>query len=79
MTRRRRARQLARILESECGDAAAALVALEEALADEPGDLELLAEIERLAAATDAWAGAADALRGALGPHGEGGRREWRE
>jgi tetratricopeptide (TPR) repeat protein len=57
---------LSRVLEERSGDAKAALEVLEKALEDEPGDVDVLSEIERLAAMTDGWAGAAIALEVAI-------------
>ncbi|MEB2314045.1 MAG: tetratricopeptide repeat protein [Sorangiineae bacterium] len=59
-------RSLARVLEEECSDPAAALRVLLQGLADDPADGALLDELERLAPITDGWQSAADALGGAL-------------
>lgn len=57
---------LARVLEERAGDAKAAQETLERALADEPSDPDVLAEIERLAPLTGGWASAAGALEKAV-------------
>ncbi len=59
-------RSLARVLEEDCSDPAAALKVLEQGLVDDPTDSALLEEIERLATATSSFAGAAAALRAAI-------------
>lgn len=55
-------RELARVLEDDCHDPAAAQKVLQQGLADDPADGALLDEIERLAPVTGDWAGAALAL-----------------
>ncbi len=60
---------LSRVLEDRSSDAKAALGVLEGALEDEPGDSDVLAEIERLAAITDGWKGASEALEKAIRAH----------
>jgi tetratricopeptide (TPR) repeat protein len=59
-------RSLAKVLEEDCSDQAAALRVLEQGLVDDPTDSALLEEIERLAGATSSFAGAANALRSAI-------------
>lgn len=74
---RTRARlDLARVLENEAGDAAQAQRAVESAVAEEPGDAEALAELERLAGVTSNWQSAADALGRALDALDKAARRE---
>ncbi|CAN5681606.1 hypothetical protein BH11MYX4_BH11MYX4_06670 [soil metagenome] len=64
---RTRARlELARVLENEGGDAAAAQKAVESAIVDDPQEESALAELERLADRTGNWSSAADALARAL-------------
>lgn len=64
---RSRARlELARVLEERVGDRARAQRAVEASLHEEPSDEESLAELERLAEATNGWAAAADAFGAAL-------------
>jgi tetratricopeptide (TPR) repeat protein len=64
---RTRARlELARVLENEGADTAAAQRAVEAAVIDDPQDGDALAELERLAERTGGWANAADALARAL-------------
>lgn len=53
---------LARVLEEQSGDAQAAHAALIAAFTDDPGDADVLAEIERLAPVVNGWRAAADAL-----------------
>ncbi|MFT3775594.1 MAG: tetratricopeptide repeat protein [Minicystis sp.] len=53
---------LARVLEERASDAKAAQAALEAAFVDDPTDVDVLAEIERLAPITDGWKAASDAL-----------------
>lgn len=62
---------LSRVLEERSGDTKAALEVLQKALDDEPGDSDVLSEIERLAGATDGWKSAADALETAVKAHEE--------
>ncbi len=59
-------RNLARVLESEVKDAAAAQRVLQQGLADDPSDGALLDEIERLAGMTGNWAAAAESLQSAV-------------
>lgn len=59
-------KSLARVLEDEGKDAAAAQRVLEQGLADDPADQQILDEIERLAPATGNWASAAAALGAAI-------------
>ncbi|MBX3189348.1 MAG: tetratricopeptide repeat protein [Labilithrix sp.] len=64
---RTRARlELARVLENEGADPAAAQRAVEAAIGDDPQDETALAELERLAERTGSWPSAADALARAL-------------
>jgi tetratricopeptide (TPR) repeat protein len=57
---------LARVLEDTVGDRVRAQRAVEIAMAEDPGDEEALAELERLAAASGNWGQAADRLAAAL-------------
>ncbi len=59
-------RGLARVLEDELGDPAGAQKVLQEGLADDPTDPEILGEIERLASASGGWGSAAEALTKAI-------------
>lgn len=59
-------RSLARVLEEEAGDPAAAQRVLSQGLLDDPSDSGLLDELERLSPITGNWAGAAAALREAI-------------
>ncbi|HVU03518.1 MAG TPA: tetratricopeptide repeat protein [Polyangiaceae bacterium] len=59
-------RNLARVLEEEAKDPAAAQRVLQQGLADDPSDSALLEQIERLAGITGNWDGAAAALRDAV-------------
>ena len=59
-------RNLARVLEDDCKDPAAAQRVLEQGFADDPADPQLSSEVERLAALTGNWKGAALALREAV-------------
>ncbi len=59
-------RSLARVLEEDCSDAAAAQRVLQQGLSDDPTDTALLEEIERLAPLTNNWEGAAAALSAAV-------------
>jgi tetratricopeptide (TPR) repeat protein len=59
-------RNLARVLEEEAKDPAAAQRVLQQGLVDDPADTALLEQIERLAALTGNWQPAASALREAL-------------
>ncbi len=58
---------LAKVLEDRSNDPKAAQASLEAALSDDPSDVDVLAEIERLAPVTGGWASAADALEKAIG------------
>lgn len=60
-------RELARVLEDDCQDPAAAQRVLQQALVDDPADGSVLDELERLAPITGDWAGAATALLSAVG------------
>ena len=53
---------LARVLEEDCGDPAAAQRVLQQGLADDPTNGAVLDELERLAPMTGDWGGAASAL-----------------
>jgi tetratricopeptide (TPR) repeat protein len=64
--------QLARVLEEEGKDPSRAQKAIEQAVAVDPSDADVLAELERLAPVNSAWAQAADSLASALA--GEGGK-----
>ncbi|WP_044241675.1 tetratricopeptide repeat protein [Chondromyces apiculatus] len=57
---------LAKVLEERASDARAAQETLEKALADEPSDADVLAELERLAPMTGGWQSAAAALEKAV-------------
>lgn len=57
---------LAKVLEERSNDAKGAQAALQAAFGDDPTDADVLAEIERLAAITGDWRGAADALDAAV-------------
>ena len=59
-------RSLARVLEEEARDPAAAQRVLQQGLVDDPSDSLLLEQIERLAPITGNWEGAAAALRDAV-------------
>ena len=59
-------RSLARVLEDEARDPAAAQRVLQQGLMDDPSDSALLEQIERLAPITGNWEGAAAALRDAI-------------
>lgn len=59
-------RSLAKVLEDDCQDAAAAQRVLQQGLNDDPADGMLLGELERLAPITGNWEGAAAALRDAI-------------
>ncbi len=59
-------RGLARVLEDELRDPAGAQKVLQEGLADDPSDQEILGELERLADLSRGWALAADALSKAI-------------
>jgi tetratricopeptide (TPR) repeat protein len=64
---RTRARlELARVLENEGADTAAAQRAIEAAVVEDPQDADSLSELERLAERTGNWSSAADALARAL-------------
>lgn len=58
--------ELARVLEEQAKDPGAALDALLEAVAEDPTDTEVLAEIERLASSTSGFAKSADAFEAAI-------------
>ena len=58
--------ELARVRETEAGDAAGAQRAVEAAVIGDPQDADALAELERLAEANGAWRDGADALSRAL-------------
>jgi tetratricopeptide (TPR) repeat protein len=58
--------ELARVLEERADDTKAAQAALEHALADDPTDPDVLAELERLAAVTTEWKKAATAFEAAI-------------
>jgi tetratricopeptide (TPR) repeat protein len=57
---------LAKHLEERSNDPKRAQAALEDALADDPTDIDVLGEIERLAAKNDAWASATSRLASAI-------------
>ncbi len=59
-------RNLARVLEDEAKDPAAAQRVLQQGLVDDPADTALLEQIERLAGITGNWQPAATALREAI-------------
>lgn len=59
-------KSLARVLEEDAKDPAAAQRVLQQGLTDDPSDGAVLDEIERLAAVTNNWEGAAAALRAAI-------------
>jgi tetratricopeptide (TPR) repeat protein len=59
-------RGLARVLEEDVKDPAAAQRAIEQGLIESPGDAELLEELERLAGITGDFTSAADSLRQAI-------------
>ncbi len=59
-------RNLARVLEDECSDPAAAQRVLQQGLVDDPADGGLHDELERLAPITGDWKSAADALAEAI-------------
>jgi len=61
--------ELARVLEDQASDPKAALAALLVALADDPSDSDVLAEIERVAAMVEGWADSAKALEAAIVAH----------
>ncbi len=64
---RTRARlELARVLENEADDVAGAQRAIEAAVVEDPQDISLLTELERLAERTGEWAAAAESLAKAL-------------
>jgi tetratricopeptide (TPR) repeat protein len=62
-------RNLSRVLEEEAKDPMAAQGVLQQGLLEAPTDGALLDELERLAAITGDWAGAASALRTAIEKH----------
>ncbi|HEX9296756.1 MAG TPA: hypothetical protein VF881_13015, partial [Polyangiaceae bacterium] len=57
---------LAKLLEERSQDRKRAQTVLEDALADDPTDVDVLHEVERLAAANDAWASATSKLYAAI-------------
>jgi tetratricopeptide (TPR) repeat protein len=59
-------RTLARVLEEEVGDAAAAQRILQQGVVEDPSSLATLEELARLASITGEWRGAAEALEEAL-------------
>jgi golgin subfamily B member 1 len=59
-------RTLARVLEEEVGDVAAAQRILQQGVVEDPSSLATLEELARLAAVTGEWRGAAEALEEAL-------------
>jgi tetratricopeptide (TPR) repeat protein len=59
-------RTLARVLEEEVGDVAAAQRILQQGVTEEPSNLSTLEELARLAGITGEWRGAAEALEEAL-------------
>jgi tetratricopeptide (TPR) repeat protein len=59
-------RTLARVLEDEVGDVAAAQKILQQGVVEEPGNLSVLEELARLAGVTGEWRGAAEAVEEAL-------------
>lgn len=72
-------KNLARVLEEDVRDAAAAQRVLQQGLSDDPSDSALLDEIERLAAITGNWEGAAHALLAAVEANPEIGRELGRD
>ncbi len=64
-------RGLARVLEDDCRDPAAAQKVLQQGLSDDPTDTGLHDEIERLAPITGDWSGAAQALLSAASSAGK--------
>ncbi|HEV8244575.1 MAG TPA: tetratricopeptide repeat protein, partial [Polyangiaceae bacterium] len=64
-------RNLARVLEEEGRDPAAAQRVLQQGLLDAPGEPALLDELERLSPITGNWEGAAAALRDAIEKNGK--------
>lgn len=67
-------KNLARVLEDDGKDPAAAQRVLQQGLSDDPSDGSLLDEIERLAAITNNWEGAAAALEKAVADSPDLGR-----
>jgi golgin subfamily B member 1 len=59
-------RTLARVLEDEVGDTAAAQRILQQGVLEEPGNLAVLEELARLAGITGEWSAAAETLEEAL-------------
>ncbi len=59
-------RTLARVLEDEVGDVAAAQRILQQGVVEEPSNLAALEELARLAGVTGEWRGAAEAVEEAL-------------
>lgn len=72
-------KNLARVLEEDGKDPAAAQRVLQQGLSDDPSDSSVLDEIERLAAITNNWEGAAAALRAAVDANPELGRELGRD
>lgn len=72
-------KNLARVLEDDVKDPAAAQRVLQQGLGDDPSDGSLLDEIERLAAITSNWEGAAAALEKAVGDSPDLGRELGRD
>ena len=64
-------RNLSRVLEDECKDVTAAQRVLEQGLLEAPTDGALLDELERLAAITGDFQGAASALSDAIDKHAD--------
>ena len=64
-------RSLSRVLEDECKDPVAAQRVLQQGLLEAPTDGSLLDELERLAAITGDWLGAAGALSAAIEQHSD--------
>jgi tetratricopeptide (TPR) repeat protein len=64
-------RQLARVLEEDCRDPAAACRVLAEGLGEDPSDSILVDDLERLCAITGTWAMVAGQLSQAIVAHGE--------
>lgn len=57
---------LARVIEDKLGDAKRAQATLEAALQDDPSDLDVLVELERLMPVTSGWASGAEAFNKAI-------------
>ncbi|HEX6272305.1 MAG TPA: hypothetical protein VFZ53_04675 [Polyangiaceae bacterium] len=62
----------ARVLEQDARDPGKGQEVLEQGLAEAPGDVSLLDEVERLAAVTGRWTSASAALRDAIEVHRDG-------